>query len=397
MAKVNYKNLVKLYEQLGIDQANEHLRESFAAKAASPRDIDFGGLFAECFGWHEFHSCRSDRSHFATGVMEAAGAVSTASFQQISNQTVYALIMEAYQSEEFVVTKLIPTRQTMFHFEKVAGITELGDEVVVVNEGDSYPRAGVSETFLNLPELRKRGVAVELTREAIFFDRTGVLQERCSAVGKAGGQNREKRAIDCVIDENAGAVSAVLGGHRYHYRGTSISTYGNSSGSHDWDNLSASTALVDWTDLDAVEQLLNAMTDPDTAEPIVLFGKHLVCAKELEYTALRIRNATEITVTTPGYATTGNPTETKVSNPFGGRFDVVTSRYIASRLGTDTSWFYGDLGKAFVYQEAWAPEVKSLGGNTQVEFDRDIVQQHKFSELGAYGTMEPRAMIAATA
>ena len=405
MAKPNYKGIVRLYESAhkqwndpreAVRRANVELQEAIRAKDIDIKSFDFGGLFSDMFGHGEFHHCR-DRGRGAWEVMEAAGPIMTTAFQGISSQAIWGLIMDAYQQPEFVFSKLIPTRQTNEDFQKVPGISDIGDEVAIVKEGDPYPVVGVSQKYRHAPVLRKRGFRVQLTREALFFDRTGQLQEKASGGGKSMGQNREKRAVDVVIDENAGAASAIVGGHRYHYVGNSIASYGNNSGNHDWDNLSASTGLVDWTDIEACEILLDALTDPQTAEPIVFEAKHLVCSRQLRRTAERIAGADYITVVTPGYATSGNPTETQVGNPYKGAFAVISSPYVASRLATDTDWFFGDLTTAFEYCQAWPEEVKTLAGGTQIEFDQDIVQQYRFSEMGNYSTKEPRAMVKATA
>lgn len=399
MAKPNYSGVIQLYEaahreKKPIEAANVVLRESMAAKDFDIHNWDFGRFFVECFGHGEFTACQSGR--WANEVFEAAGPVMTSSFQQISGQIIYGLVMEAYQAPEYIFSKLIPVRQTKFDFEKIAGIAEIGDEVQVVKEGDEYPVAGPSETYRHAPVLRKRGFKVQLTREVIFFDRTGQLQQMASGGGKSMAINREKRAVNCIIDENAGAVSAIIGGHRYHYLGNSIASFGNDSGNHSFDNLSATTTLVDWTDIEACEILLDAMTDPQTGEPIIFQAKHLVCSSANRQTALRIRNATEIVVVTPGYNTAGNPTESKVGNPYMNKFDVLSSPYVAVQAATDTTWYYGDLQTYAEYCQAWPEEVKNLGGGTQLEFDRDIVQQYRFSEYGNYSVKEPRALIQAT-
>jgi hypothetical protein len=209
-------------------------------------------------------------------------------------------------------------------------------------------------------------------------------------LGKWCGVNREKRAIDCVIDENATA-------HRYNWRGTTIATYGDNSGSHTWDNLAASNALVDWTDLDTAEQVFNGITDPYTGEPVMIEPKHLVITKQLEQTAMRILNATEIRVATPGWATTGNPTETLLQNPYRTKYMPVTSRLLAARLATDTTWFLGDISKAFRYRVAEPMNVAQAGANSEDEFKRRIVQQFRVNERGAYYTVNPRYMVTCTA
>ena len=175
-----------------------------------------------------------------------------------------------------------------------------------------------------------------------------------------------------------------------------IQTYGDNSGTHNWDNLAATNGLVDWTDVDAAEQLLAAITDPETGEPIILTPRHIVVTRQLLYTARRVVNATEITVTTPGYATSGNPTDTKVANPVQ-NYAIVSSQLLAARMATDTSWFLGDLTRAFAYMENWPLTVVQAPANSEAEFNLDVVMRFKASERGAAATLEPRAMVKCTA
>jgi hypothetical protein len=101
--------------------------------------------------------------------------------------------------------------------------------------------------------------------------------------------------------------------------------------------------------------------------------------------------------TTPGYATSANPNQAQWSNPYGGKFEVVSSRLIAPRLGTDTSWFYGSPKKAFFYAVNFPFNTLQAPSNSHDEFHRDIVNQFRADERGNYGTKEPRLMIKATA
>jgi len=403
MASVNYKNLLALYEHKPLKEATAQLKEGFAAKAFRPQDFDLGRLFCECFGWNEFQACKQDGRlvndlmvEYRTAMTEAGNtAVSTNAFSNISGQIVYSAIMEAFMMEEYQFSRLIPEVQTEFNGEKIAGITGIGDETQIVAENDPYPFVGVSEDFIETPITSNRGMIVPISRAAIFFDRTGVLLDRCSKVGEWAGLNKEKRAIDCTIDENDGA-SALATSHRYKWRGAIIQTYGDNAGTHSWDNLAATNALVDWTDLDVAEQLLNEITDPNTGEPVMVEATHLIVTKSLEQTASRILNATMINVVTPGYATTGNPTETTRTNPMLNKYTLLTTRLLAARLGTDTSWFLGNPAKAFRYMVNWPLQTIQAPANSHDEFHRDIVQQYRVSERGAYSTWEPRLMCKST-
>lgn len=406
MASVNYQNLIKdtgarfsraLKEGHGRKRADELsvklLQEQYKAKVLRPDSMDFGKLFTECFGWEEFRSCREGK-RLAHEVFEAAGAVSTAAFQNISGQIVYNAVLEAYEGEEFVFTKLIPEKQTPYNGEKIAGVSEIGDEDQIVGEGQDYPLAGVSEDWIETAEPVKRGKVVPVTREAVFFDRTGQVLQHCGDVGSGAGKNKEKRIIDAVVDEGTGATSARTH-HRYRWRGTSIATYDDNTGAHTWDNLVAGNSLLSWVSLDAAEQAFNEMLDPYTGEPILIEPTHIVCTKQLEQVARRILNATEVSVATPGYATTANPTKTTMANPYASKYQLATSRYLATRMTTDTSWFLMNP-KAWIYLYNWPLEVTQAPSNSSLEFSNDIIAQFKSSERGAVSTLNPRLSVKST-
>lgn len=396
---INYRGLVEDFQNHPTD-AKRCLTEALQEGSIRANELDFGRLFVECFGWEEFQACRSQRDRLVTtDVYEAAGGTTTAAFQNISGQIIYSLTLQGYQSEEFVFTKVIPERTSPFSFEKIAEVTEIGpgtDAEWITAEGEEFKTAGPGENWINLPETVKRGKIVALTREAVFFDRTGQLQEKAGKIGFWYGYNREMRAIDCVIDENDGAKSAANGGHRYHWRDSSIATYGDNSGTHNWDNLAASNALVDWTNLNTMDQLFNNITDPNTGAVIMLDADTLIVPKRLEQTAGYIVRATSLHVVTPGYATSGVPTLHDGPNPYGGK-NILTSRLFESRQATKTSWYYGRPKEAFVYLVNLPFETSQAPANSDDEFSRDIVAKYRCSERAAYGTMDPRKMTKATA
>jgi hypothetical protein len=314
-------------------------------------------------------------------IMEAIDAVDTSAFSNISGQLMYSAIMEKYQAPEFVFTKLIPTQPTSFNGEKIPGLGQIGDKAEVVGEGQQYPLVGFGEDWVETPLTTKRGMICPITKEAIFFDRTGQILDRGREVGYWLAVNKEIRAIDCVIDENTTA-------HRYKWRGTSYATYQTST---PWDNVTASNALVDWTDFDADRQTGNGLIDPNTGMPIVMAVQDVVVTDQLLWTANRLTSPGQMTVTVPGYATTGNPTQYTTSNPVTG-LRVHSSVLLATRLATDTDWFVGDIGGYAKYMENWPITVVQAPPNSSEDFHRDIVAQFKVSERGAYAVVQPRKM-----
>ena len=394
--RINYRNLLEHYQRDPV-QAQRDFEACFADKSIKPTDIELGAAFCEAFGWNEFQACKRGK-RMAHDVMEAAGAVGTQFFQNISGQLVVNAVMDSFDAPEFVFSKMIPTMPTEFDGEKIPGISAIGDEALVVGENDPYPLAGVVEDWIETPRLRKRGLIVPITREAVFFDRTSVLMDRCKQVGYWLGYNREIRAIDCVIDENAGAVSAMQGGHRFHWKGNSIATFGNNSGTHSWDNLAGTNTLVDYSDIENAELLLDAMTDPENGIITGVYraaAKHLVVTSQLLHTAKQILTATDLILHAGGYNASASVNERRSPNSLQ-TYEIVTSPLLAGRQATDTTWFLGNITKAYRWMENFPMTTVEAPTNSHDEFHRDIVAAYKASERGGYATFDPRYMIQST-
>lgn len=405
---INYKALVGGYQakvdevagltesrEAGLRAGRDLLRETFR-KHERPHNVELGRLFEAIFGTHAWLRAARDRYNDepVQPIMEAAGATSSNQFINITGQVVFSAVLPKYESEEFVATKMIPTVDTRLSGEKIPGITRIGDAAQEVEEGGEFPLVGVSETYIHTPQTKKRGFRTAITKEALFFERTGDLLDRFGQSAYDYGLGKEKRAWDTIIDENGGAKSAMAGGHRYHWRDTSIATYGDNSGSHSWDNLQGTNTLTDWQSLQAAWLLLRAMKDPDINEPMNFVGKHLIVTPQLMPTAARIKRTLETRTNVGGYATTGNLQSFAAESPVPAYFDfeIVGSQLLADRLGTDTTWFYGDVARAFRYMQNWALDVIRAPALSEDEFKRDIVVQYRVSERGNFSTWEPRAM-----
>ena len=152
-------------------------------------------------------------------VQEAGDAVDVTAFSNITGQIIYTKIMEAYQREEFVVSRLVETIPTRFDGEKIAGITGITDDIQEIRPGMPYPALGFGEDYIETPSTTKRGFIVPVTKEAIFFDRTYQVLSRAAEVGEILGLNKEKRLLDLVIGVT----------NNYNWKGTTYNTYQTSS------------------------------------------------------------------------------------------------------------------------------------------------------------------------
>lgn len=320
-----------------------------------------------------------------SGWLEANGAITSSDFSNITGQIVYNALMEDLTPENSVFQSLFPTVTTQFSGEKIAGIANLGDVAQTVPENTNYPLAITSQDWIETPATTKRGVIVPVTKEAIFFDRTGELLNKAGAVGESLRINKEKRAIDCLVDENTTV-------HQFKWRGTSYSSYVDTP----WDNLNGTSALQDWTDINEVEQLFAGITDPNTGEPVVVGGSTLCCGPAKRMQAEYIRNATQVMIHSGGYATSGQLTETMSPNPLR-PFSVVSSALFATRVTNANYWFYGDPRRYAKYMENWPITVTQAPAGNSDDFNRDIVMQYKASERGAFSVFQPRVMIKSAA
>lgn len=306
---------------------------------------------------------------------EAADVVNTSLFAKTMGQIIYTTMLQAYQMPELIGDRLVTVQQTQFSGEKLPGVSEIGDSVEMVDEGQPYPRALVGEYYIETPETIKRGLIVDVTKEAVFFDRTNLILNRASNVGKYIAINREKRILDVVL-----GISTI-----YRRNGAAaIATYSS-------DNTVTTNALIDWTDLDAAETKFSAITDPNTGEPIVITANTLIVPPALRTVANRIANATMT-------GSTNSSNETRVNGTsLLQNFEIMSNQYVRQRSGSDTTWFYGNPREAFVYMENWPLTVQTNVENAHMSFERDVISQSKASERGAAGVLERLYMLKCTA
>jgi hypothetical protein len=391
---IQTRELRRKAELDGVEATARHLSESIEAGELTPNDFSLRGLFETLVtnrdgtnvGPDVLEECCDPRGPQKT-LAESASTVDTSHFANVSGLLTMREAMAGYQAEEFLVTGLIPTMSARRQLERLGGVTLVGNQSMVVPEGQVYPTAGLTEDFVDLPRMVKRGFIVPITKEAIFFDETAQVLRNASELGREFGIDKENRAIDCLIDENTTA-------HRYKWRGTTYATYQTTT---PYINSKTSNSLLDWNQINALEQLFANMVDPNTGNPISVMANTLVVHPSLEATAMRIMDALGIAYHSGGYAVSGNLTQTMAPNPVGRngsrystKYRIVSSRFLGARLATDTHWFLCNPEKAFAYREAWAATQSQAPLNSEEEFNKDIAFRFKISEMGAYATLDPR-------
>ena len=223
-----------------------------------------------------------------------------------------------------------------------------------------------------------------MTKEAIFFDRTHLVLTRAAEVGEILGLNKEKRLLDLIVGVT----------NNYKHNGAALNTYYTST---PWKNQLAANELVDWTDVDAAEQLFAEMLDPATGEPVLVRGTTVLVMPAYRHAAHRVFNAAEIDYTD------GGSTTTRAANPLG-NYRVHESRLAYRRIvasgvaAADAKkwWFIGDFRKAFAYMENWPITVSQAPLGSEADFNNDVVLRFKASERGAAAVLNPRYVVKCT-
>ena len=383
---LNYRELKKRYQLDGPDRTVEHLTESLQKGHLKPEDFSIRDLAESLVpDGSQWVRMLDPRSSGSVSLMEAGDGVDASAFLNITSQVIHSKIMEAYTQEAFIISKLVQTIPTRLDGEQIPGIGRIEGDVDEVGPGMPFPNLGFGEDYVETPKTSKRGFIVPVTKEAIFFDRTHLILSRAAEVGEVLGLNKEKRLIDLAIGVT----------NNYKTKDISLPTYSTTG---PWINELAGNELVDWTNVDAAEQLFAEMSDPTTGEPILVNGTTVLVMPAYRHAAHRVFNAAEI-----AYAGAGSQTTTTAANPLG-NYRVQESRLayrrvVASGVAADDAkkwWLVGDFHKAFAYMENWPITVTQAPLNSEADFNNDIVLRFKASERGAAAVLNPRYVVKCT-
>jgi hypothetical protein len=390
IAGIDYRQIGREYRA----DRRRHLAEFSQALESGElkaEEVSFRGLYAAYAGPYELEKL-NPRSKAGYHPAEEAGiAVFSSDFANTIGQLMYSRMMEGYNNVDLWLTSQIPVESTPFlDGERIPGMRNLAGGGLEVPEGMDFPTASFADDYIETPATKKYGLKVEITKEAVWADRTGLAMDRAYQAGEVIAMDKEDRLWDIVLGVT----------NNYKWRGTTYNTYQTAT---PWINAATSSTLDDYTALNEVEQLWINMTDPDTLRPIALNPSrvHLLVPPTLWATAAFILNGG---VMERGPVTSSNDT---VVNRFTGNVPYRRNGYqlhddvrMALRLAAGSlaagTWLAGDLSKAFAYSQAWGLQVLRAPRLSPAEFDRDIMVQVRADERGVAYVKNPRYMIRLT-
>src|SRR5687767_10577907 len=121
MAAIKYRELKRRYELDGARSTCRHLEQAIGQRHLRAEDFSIRELFealvcdahAESCGYAVLKECFDPRGpQNLLTVLEAAHAVDTSTFSSITGQIVFSKILEGFNSEAFVASRLVDTVPT---------------------------------------------------------------------------------------------------------------------------------------------------------------------------------------------------------------------------------------------------------------------------------------------
>jgi len=393
---LRYRELARRIQLEGVGPTVRHLGDAITAGHLTANDFSIRNLAealivdgsGEPCGREWVESVCSPRGGGGVTLLEADGAVDSTAFSNITGQIVYGEIMRGYEAAEYIFPKIGRTRDSQFLSEKIPGLTGITEDLSDdIQEGMPYPAVGFGEDYIETPKTTKKGRLINVTKETVFYDRTGLVTDAARSVGELLGLRREKMLCDLL----AGVTN------NFKWRGTSYNTYQTSA---PWINVKATNGITvanGWAQIDAAEQLFTNMLDPHTGEPITVSPNTIVAMPARKHQFRRVLGASQLR---GGTDTTATNDATYSPNTVDA-YTLVLSKFLYRRIiasGVSASdaadwWFLGDFQKAICWIQNWPMTVLQAPANNEAEFTQDIVLRFRASMKGVYAMMEPRAVV----
>lgn len=298
-------------------------------------------------------------------------AVSASQFNTLVGTLLSRKIIDSYMPTTPVIDQLVTPFTSNLETDTIPG-GYLNAPFVSVGEGAEYAHvADVKEKYVTITH-DKRGVILDVTDEAIRFDRTGIVLREAGKMGELMGRDRESTGMKVVQD--------VAGYEAWYPSGSQEDLYQNAAGStnHTYDNL-VTDALSDYTDLEALDALLGVIKD-ENGNPINVEPKILLVPRALRTNAMLIvENAFLYNGTTAQY---------QIKNPFANRFQVLSHPDLDAQ--STTAWYLGDFKKQFVEKVVIPFQVltRRMGDNNEDAWRRDIAASVKARYDSKFGAVD---------
>ena len=328
--------------------------------------------------------------------LDPSAFININAFSILTGGLIEVKMLESFNNPSFIGDRLMPTMPTKLNGQKVIGLNPIGDKSARRQPGQPHPRAQFGERWIQTPETRENALAMDVTKEAVFYDLTGDILNMASSIGEELAYRKELEILDTVIGYT----------NSWNWKGTGYNTYvaagGNTLGYAG--NLIGSNAnpLYDWTSIQTGYMAFNRFTDPDTGKRIMCQPNLiLVCPGKLA-TANLILDSLTTQFRTGGQQSTANPlyVNSGAGNPVSnfGNYGVLTSplleQQLVNSLGLTTAnatenWFMIDPTKAFKYMQNYPLQIQQASPQSYSMVDNGLVASYFGHERGIPSIWSP--------
>jgi len=313
-------------------------------------------------------------------------------FSSVVGGLIEVKILEAFQNPALIADRLAPATPTKLNGQKIIGVNRIGDLAKERKPGEPHPRGQFNERWVQTPETAEFALAVEVTKEAVFFDLTGQILQNAALVGEEIAYRKELRVIDAFIGVT----------NTFNYGGTAYNTYVTSRTQGYLND--HSNPLNDWTAIQATMLLAQRQQDPQTAKRILVNIDTVVVNPAKVATAALILSATQTERRTGSGSpaqTASNPLNVSVSPgaPYTGLAQMtsplIEQRCTASdglnlaQANADEYWWAFEKGKFMQYMQNYPLSVSQAAPNTYEMLDRGIVAAYFANERGVPAIISP--------
>jgi len=313
-------------------------------------------------------------------------------FTSVVGGLIEVKILESFNNPALIADSLAPAVPTKLNGQKIIGLNRIGDLAKERKPGEPHARGQFNERYIETPETSEFALAIEVTKEAVFFDLTGQVLQNASMVGEEIAYRKELRVIDAFI----GATNS------FKYNGTARNTYVTSRTEGYLND--HSNPLSDWTAIQATMLLAQRQQDPQTGKRILVNLDTIVVNPAKVATAALILSATQTERRTGSGSpaqTASNPLNVSVSPgaPYTGLAQMtsplIEQRCTASdglnlaQANADEYWWAFERGKFMAYYQNYPLSVSQAAPNTYEMLDRGIVAAYFANERGVPTILSP--------
>lgn len=322
--------------------------------------------------------------------LEATEAQDASAFTNITGQLLVTIIKEKYEAPEFVASKLVKTYPNPggnLKEHKIPYLSDVLEKPELLSQLELYPQTRFAESWVTMPAPEKRGQICALSMEMLYSDVTGQAQDSAASIGRALAYQKEERILKVVLGLT----------NPYVFNGTGYNTYVSTAGTPGYVNRKYANTILNYTQVNDVEQLFWAMVDPITGRRIFARPTAILCAPQKRYELKRVLSATE---TRSGNEASDTGNLVVAPNPLDTVYPVYSSA-IAQALLADSSlisltagqqkeyMIFADFTKAFGYREVYPLRTETAPALNPMEFNQDVVLAVKCSEFGVPFVYDP--------